>query len=111
VKENTNRRIFIKRLGLAGSSLLAVPAMGFAEESKNFTYLKRKEILGLEHTVIIALIGAGGMGTQDAITCLKHQGTKLVAVCDLYKGRLKEAKERWGDHLFLTRDYKEVLKK
>ncbi len=109
MKDNTNRRKFLKRVGLAGGALLAAPAIGLAEEGKTFTYLKRREFLGTNENVNIALIGAGGMGTQDANTSLKHKGTKLVAVCDLYKGRLTEAKERWGDHLFLTTDYKEVL--
>jgi predicted dehydrogenase len=36
-------------------------------------------------------------------------GIKLVAACDLYDGRLKEAKSRWGADLFTTRSYKEIL--
>jgi predicted dehydrogenase len=56
----------------------------------------------------IALIGAGGMGTEDAKSSLAN-GAKLVAVSDIYQGRLTRAKEVWGDDVFITRDYREVL--
>jgi len=57
----------------------------------------------------IALIGAGGMGSGDARYQLSYPGVELVAVCDIYDGRLTRAKEVWGDHLFTTRDYREIL--
>ena len=56
------------------------------------------------------MIVAGGMGITNIETILKHEGIKLVAVCDLYKGRLDQAKEKWGDRLFLMNDYKDILK-
>jgi predicted dehydrogenase len=59
--------------------------------------------------VQIALIGAGGMGSEDARSSLKVGGVKLVAVSDIYQGRLTRAKELWGNDLFVTRDYREVL--
>ncbi len=33
----------------------------------------------------------------------------MVAVCDLYDQRLEEAKRQWGNDLFLTKDYQEIL--
>ncbi len=33
----------------------------------------------------------------------------MVAACDLYDGRLKDAKTKWGADLFTTRSYKEIL--
>ncbi|MFN7926185.1 MAG: Gfo/Idh/MocA family oxidoreductase [Bryobacteraceae bacterium] len=57
----------------------------------------------------IATIGAGGMGSGDTNMALQIPGVKLVAVSDLYDGRLQRAKEKWGNHLFTTRDYREVL--
>jgi len=57
----------------------------------------------------IALIGAGGMGMGDANYAVALPGVKLIAVCDVYDGRLARAKERWGRDLFTTRDYREVL--
>jgi len=60
-------------------------------------------------TVQIALIGAGGMGMGDTRYAVSLPGVKLVAVCDVYDGRLARAKEQWGKDLFTTRDYREVL--
>ena len=57
----------------------------------------------------LALIGAGGQGSYDTRNALDAGGTELVAVSDVYDGRLTRAREVWGDHLFTTRDYREVL--
>jgi predicted dehydrogenase len=60
-------------------------------------------------TLQIALIGAGGMGMGDARMASSLPGVKLIAACDLYRGRLERAKEIWGADLFTTPDYREVL--
>jgi predicted dehydrogenase len=57
----------------------------------------------------IALIGAGGMGQGDARMSTSLPGAKLVAACDLYDGRIARCKEIWGDAIFTTRDYREIL--
>jgi predicted dehydrogenase len=49
------------------------------------------------------------MGYNNIETALKVPGVKLLAVCDLYTGRLERAKELWGKDLFTTRDYRQVL--
>jgi predicted dehydrogenase len=59
--------------------------------------------------VRIALIGKGGMGTGDTNTALRVPGVKLVAVCDLYNQRLQSAKREWGEDIFVTREYQEIL--
>ena len=57
----------------------------------------------------IALIGAGGQGQGDTKTAVQVPGVKIVAVSDCYDGRLAHSKEIWGQDIFTTRDYKEVL--
>ena len=57
----------------------------------------------------IALIGAGGQGMSDTRTALRVPGTELTAVADIYDGRLLRSKELWGEQLYTTRDYREVL--
>ena len=90
----TTRRQF---LGATTVATLAAPLFGQqARRSAN-------------DTIQVALIGAGGMGSGDADTCLQAGGSKIVAVSDIYQGRLTRAKERWGNDLFTTRDYREVL--
>jgi len=59
--------------------------------------------------VQVATIGLGGMGTEDTHSSMKVPGVELVAVADIYQGRLDHAKEVFGKNLFTTRDYREVL--
>ncbi len=57
----------------------------------------------------IATIGVGGMGSGDTKYARSLPGVKLVAVSDIYDGRLTRARELWGADLFATRDYREIL--
>jgi predicted dehydrogenase len=57
----------------------------------------------------IAIIGMGIMGFSNAETSAQIPGVKLVAVCDLYTGHLDHAKEVYGNDLFTTKSYKEIL--
>ena len=57
----------------------------------------------------IALIGAGGQGQGDTRVAVQVPGVKLVAVADCYNGRLDHSKELWGNDIFTTRDYNEIL--
>ncbi len=89
--------------------VLAQKAIAEAKGPQNF-FIGRQQTKETEvRTIRIALIGAGGMGTEDTKTALNVPNVELVAVCDLYDGRLASAKEKWGNHLFATKDYKEIL--
>ncbi len=57
----------------------------------------------------LALIGAGIQGQHDTSFAVQVPGVKLVAAADCYDGRLTHMKEVYGQDLFTTRDYKEIL--
>ncbi|MBV8818356.1 MAG: Gfo/Idh/MocA family oxidoreductase [Acidobacteriaceae bacterium] len=57
----------------------------------------------------VACIGFGIMGQGDVRTAVTVPGVELAAVSDVYQGRLTLAKERYGNNIFTTRDYREVI--
>ena len=100
-----NRRTFLKvaSSATAGSMLGAkVYALAAPQEQPAAP-------LSANDHIQIALIGAGGQGMGDTRAALQVPGVKLVAVSDCYDGRLEHSKELWGNDVFTTRDYKEVL--
>lgn len=100
-----NRRSFLKVAGTAtaetflGAKVFALTAAQSGPAAP---------IAANDH-IQIALIGAGGQGQGDTRTAVQVPGVKLVAVADCYDGRLAHSKELWGDDVFTTRDYREVL--
>ncbi len=100
-----NRRSFLKAAGAAsattmlGAKLHALAAMQ-TEPSR--------PVAANDH-IQIALIGAGGQGQFDTRIAVQVPSVKLVAVADCYTGRLDHSKELWGNDLFTTRDYNEIL--
>lgn len=104
----SSRRKFLKSFATTAAAVTVGADVFASEKAKYFERLTRNKV-SINDNINIALIGAGGMGTQDTLTALKVPGIKLVAVCDLYDGRLTDAKKAWGNDLFTTRSYKEIL--
>ncbi|SEF42463.1 Gfo/Idh/MocA family protein [Parabacteroides chinchillae] len=105
----TIRRNFLKQLIAGGILLPSAPQ--FLSGKERITSPPRIPDQSDIKEIRIALIGKGGMGTADTNTALSIEGIKLVAVCDLYDARLELAKQEWGNHLFVTKDYQEILKR
>jgi predicted dehydrogenase len=107
----TSRRNFIK---LASASAFAAGA-SVRIRASNTTILPSWQTSGTTQAtsandkIQIGLIGAGGQGMGDTMTALRVPGVELVAVADVYDGRLTRSKEIWGNHIFTTRDYRELL--
>jgi len=99
---SSSRRHFIK---LSAASAMLPEGLAAWDESQD------SKAVSPNDRVRIALIGAGGQGTDDTLTALKVPGVELVAVADVYQGRLDRAQERWGEKapLFVTRDHREIL--
>ncbi|MFM9907780.1 MAG: Gfo/Idh/MocA family protein [Chitinophagaceae bacterium] len=104
-----SRRKFIGKIakGVMASALL--PAAASANEKTSSILLRKEEKFGPNDQIQIALIGAGGMGNADTDTAITIPGVKLIAACDLYDGRLEQARKKYGAGIFTTRDYKEIL--
>ncbi|ASZ10663.1 Gfo/Idh/MocA family oxidoreductase [Chitinophaga pendula] len=109
----SSRRGFISKLakGVVGATLLP-NIITAADKQRNIQSLSRaNEKYGPNDQIQVALIGAGGMGTADANTAMTVPGAKIVAACDLYDGRLADAKKKWGNDIYTTRDYREILER
>ncbi len=108
--KKTNRRKFLKTLGNASFIIGAAPLVGLAsnQEIEERILLSKKRI-SANDKIQIGTIGTGIMGHQNMDTALKVPGIELIAACDLYDGRLKHVKEKYGENVDTTRDYRELL--
>src|SRR5690606_39382297 len=105
----SSRRKFLKSFAATTAAVAVGGNILAAEEGRDVFEWMNRTPGSANDNINIALIGAGGMGTQDVITALQIPGNKLVAVADLYDGRLAEDKTRWGQDIFTHRHYKEIL--
>jgi predicted dehydrogenase len=106
-----SRRSFLADASKAAIGATFIPNIITSKDRiRNLKSLQReKDHYSANDQIQIALIGSGGMGVADATTAITVPGIKLLAVCDLYDGRLAEAKKRWGNDIATTRDFNEIL--
>jgi predicted dehydrogenase len=109
--DNLNsRRKFLQKLGAtslvaASSPFATLTAQAKAEE--RILHYERK--ISSNDKVRIGVIGYGVQGHFDLNTALKVPGVELAGICDLYTGRIENAKETYGKDLFTTTNYKDLL--
>jgi predicted dehydrogenase len=111
MKDNKSRRSFLKKATLGTAAMASAPYI-MASHSGKPVILRRDyhmKSFSANDKVNLGLIGAGIQGIYDTRNALKVPGVELLAVCDLYTGRLDRAREEWGDTIFTTRDYRELL--
>jgi predicted dehydrogenase len=96
----TSRRRFLQAAGASGVIAGAIPAVADSEAMQGPSAGDR---------IRIGTIGFGGMGSGDTRYALNIPGVELAAVCDVYDGRLTRAREVYGERIFVTRDYRELL--
>ncbi|EAR02381.1 Gfo/Idh/MocA family protein [Maribacter sp. HTCC2170] len=109
--QNKTRRSFLKKATLSTAALTSAPYI-FGSSYEQKILLKKKYDLddySQNDQINLGLIGSGIQGIYDTTAALKVNGVKLVAVCDLYLGRLDRAKELWGNDIWTTRDYRQLL--
>ena len=106
-----SRRKFLQHLSATSLLLGAGPLSSLAEQTMEERIIPLDKKFTPNDKIRIGCIGLGIMGHNDIRTALKVPGVELVAVADLYDGRLVRAKELYGKDLFTTRDYNEILKR
>ncbi len=111
-KNLNSRRKFLQQIGATCMVAAATPLASLAQQEKAeeriLHYEKRPSA---NDKIRIGVIGFGVQGHFDLRTALKVPGVELAAICDLYTGRLQNAKELYGNEVFVTANYKDILDK
>ena len=109
MKRSSSRRHFIQQMSGTALALAATNSgLAFAGQWQNKVDGYSKKI-SPNDKIRFATIGMGIMGYNDTNTALKVPGTELVAVADLYTGRLARAKEKYGNNIQVTQNYQDII--
>ncbi|MBD0352441.1 MAG: Gfo/Idh/MocA family oxidoreductase, partial [Flavisolibacter sp.] len=111
-ESRSSRRRFLQQIGATAMLAATSPLSSLAakEKAEERTLFYEKKISAADK-IRVGVIGYGIQGHIDLQTALKVPGVELAGICDLYTGRLVNAKELHGNNLFTTRNYKELLDK
>lgn len=109
--ENSNsRRKFLQQIRatslVAASSPFASLAVSAKAEERILQYERK---ITPNDKIRIGVIGYGVQGHFDLRTALKVPGVELAGICDLYTGRIQNAKEQYGNEIFTTNNYQDIL--
>src|SRR5579884_1745037 len=105
----SNRRDFIRSAGAAG---VALSIAGSAFAGRGGKAAASGRVLGANDRINIGVIGVGGRGSYVAGEFQKYgdknnNACQIVAVCDVYEKRKREAAEKFKAKGYL--DYRELL--
>lgn len=107
---SSSRRKFLQKIAATSIVTAASPFASFAAQEKaEERILHYEKPISANDKIRIGVIGYGVQGHFDLDTALKVPGVELGGICDLYTGRIENAKEKFGKDLYTTRNYKEIL--
>ena len=110
-----SRREFLSRVTLGAAALSMPGILRASGKNTQIIDLADRDYPAKKYSandkIRLATIGFGIQGNGDTSVAAQVDGVEVVAVCDLYNGRLDRAKELYGKDIFVTRDYREILSK
>ena len=112
MKDNSSasRRRFLQQIGATSMVAAAAPLQSFAAQQKaEERILRYEKPISVGDKIRLGVIGFGVQGHFDLASALKVPGVELAGICDLYTGRIENAKELYGKDLYTTRNYKDLL--
>lgn len=111
MKDNKNtRRKFLGQIGATALVSAAIPFTSSAAQEKAEQRMMRYDrTFSANDKIRIGVIGFGVQGHFDLNAALEVPGVEVVAICDLYTGRIQNAKEKFGKKIFTTRNYKDII--
>lgn len=111
-QDQSSRRKFLQQIGATSLLVAASPLSSLAakEKAEERTLFYEKKISPTDK-VRLGVIGFGVQGHFDLATALKVPGVELAGICDLYSGRLENAKELYSADLFTTKRFEDILDK
>ncbi|PMD92319.1 oxidoreductase [Siphonobacter sp. BAB-5405] len=105
-----SRRQFLQKIAATSLAAASSPLSSLAAQAKaEERMLQFEKRISANDTIRLGVIGYGVQGHFDLNTALKVPGVELAGICDLYTGRIENAKEKYGKELFTTRNYHELL--
>jgi predicted dehydrogenase len=110
-KDNqSSRRRFLQTIAATSMATAATPFASLAAREKaEERILHYEKPISANDKIRIGVIGYGVQGHFDLDTALKVPGIELAGICDLYTGRLENAKEKFGNGLYTTHNYQDLL--
>lgn len=113
-KNKNSRRSFLKKAAIGGvitagsiASISVIAKGGVKKET--LAYNREQKKYSPNDQIQVGAIGMGIMGFSNCRTATQIDGVKLVAACDLYKGRLVRTKEVFGNDVATMGNYKEII--
>lgn len=107
-----SRRRFLHQIGASTLLSAAAPFASMAANQRAEERIIRYEkTISANDKIRIGVIGYGVQGHFDLNTALQIPSVELAGICDLYTGRMENAREQYGKDLYTTNNYKELLDK
>ncbi|NBO49856.1 MAG: gfo/Idh/MocA family oxidoreductase, partial [Chitinophagia bacterium] len=107
---SASRRNFLHQIGATSLVAAISPFSSLsAQEKAEERILRYDKKISIGDKIRLGVIGFGIQGHGDLRTALQVPGVELAGICDLYTGRLENAKEMYGKDLYTTRNYKDLL--